>query len=256
MATIISLLRKYEEPLPKWLGSYHENERFDRANFFSSRVVYYPGSGTDGHHVKLFNTAHAAHVFIYADYGVPREEIEKQLQAGNPWHFRGYHVAETIELTEDDLTPTGWRPHIDSSEIRVIDYRDVNRFGFVAVLECGADFGDDHGAKRLAILFLGADGIASYDALFCQGDGTNAPYAVLLQDHGFGGNCDRFARGGLLERIADRANVFPKWLVVGKNAQAWEGYRRAPAVRGDRGGMHSTLRHLYERERTRGGRAR
>lgn len=47
-------------------------------------------------------------------------------------------------------------------------------YGFLEVLERDAELGPEHGAARLAIIFLGADGHATYDALFCQGKNPQA----------------------------------------------------------------------------------
>ena len=48
---IITVLQRNPEPLPEWLRE--ASPRFDRTNFFRSRTVYYPGSGSDGQPVKL-----------------------------------------------------------------------------------------------------------------------------------------------------------------------------------------------------------
>lgn len=119
-------------------------------------------------------------------------------------------------------------------------------FGFLEILERDPGLDEAHGARRLAVLFLGADGFAAYDALFCQAN-CDPPFAVALVDHGFGGNYGRFGQGGLLERLALRCDVFPDWLLVGRPTQPWEGYDRMPGVDGDRGGMHNNLRHLCRR---------
>ena len=64
-------------------------------------------------------------------------------------------------------------------------------------MERKPEYDEAHGPKRLAIIFLFADGIASYDALFCQSRNKCEPFGVLLQDHGFGGNYDKFGMGGI-----------------------------------------------------------
>ena len=103
----------------------------------------------------------------------------------------------------------------------------------------------------VAILFIGGDGYATYDALYCQGDGTQSPFLVVVEDYGFGGNPDRFAAGGLLERIAQRCDVFPKCLLVGRgksgDIEPWSGYQDSGVV-AEPGGEHGHPRRLYCRD--------
>jgi hypothetical protein len=234
--------------MPGWLERFNPGAAFGREQFFASRVVYYPGSGTDRQPVKLFGSTHSAHCFVYADYGVDRPTVEAELE--HPGHrFRGYHTVARVNLTERDFSPRGWTPHVGPAEVARERYPSAlaSAFGFLEVLERDQERDDGHGARRLAILFLGADGIAAYDALFCQEDSVSAPFALVLQDHGFGGNYDRFGRCGLLERLATRCEVMPRWLLVGENTEPWAGFVRVPGVEGDRGGMHAHLRFLYER---------
>lgn len=218
--------------------------------FWQSRTVYYPGFGSDGHPVKFFNSNHLAKCFVYADYLVDEEEVCADLD--NPaiaysGHFRGYHSVERIRLSAADLAPVGWRPHAPSPRSHWARPR-IRPYALLERLKRDAGLDDSHGALSLSILFLGADGHASYDALFCQDGRQRAPYAVVLQDHGFGGNYDRFGRGGLMERIAITTGVFPKYLLVAENTRPWDGYVRVPGMEGSRGGLHSELRHLYQRD--------
>lgn len=248
--TLYEYLRQQREDPPAWLGRFNPGDPFPREQFFASRVVYYPGSGTDGHPVKVYGSTHSAHCFVYADSGVTQTALEEEL--GDPrWGFRGYDRLSRLQLRETDLVPRGWTAHVDRAEVPHDRHGfaavAAAPFGFLEVLEREREVGDDHGAPRLAILFLGADGAATYDALFCQRDGVSAPFALVLQDHGFGGNYDRFGAGGLLERIARRCEVVPQWLLVAENTRPWDGFERAPNVDGDRGGMHNNLRFLHQR---------
>jgi hypothetical protein len=70
----------------------------------------------------------------------------------------------------------------------------------------------------------------------------------VLQDHGFGGNYNRFGGGGILERIASRTNCFPPFLLIAEDTIPWTGYVRVPDVEGSVGGMHRTIRFLYQRK--------
>lgn len=248
--TLYEYLRGQREDIPAWLNQFTDGDPFPPEAFFGSRVVYYPGSGTDGHPVKVFGSTHSAHTFVYADYGVTQNALEEEL--GDPrYGFHGYHRLSRLRLSEADLVPRGWTAHVDRSEVP--DYRHgpaivaAAPFGFLEVLERNREFGEDHGAHRLAILFLGADGIAAYDALFCQGDHVSAPFALVLQDHGFGGNYGRFGGGGLLEIIATRCEVLPQWILVARNTHPWHKFERVPNVDGDQGGMHNQLRFLHHR---------
>ena len=100
-----------------------------------------------------------------------------------------------------------------------------------AVLEREEARGDDHGPKRFAILHVGGDGYATFDALFCQKDST-PPYAVLLQNHGSGGNWnpEGFGAGSMLWRLATQeVESLPKWLLVAiANTEPWPGYSVFP----------------------------
>lgn len=118
-------------------------------------------------------------------------------------------------------------------------------YGFIEILERTPEFDDTHGAARLAILFLGADGIATYDALFCQ-EHSPPLYAALLEDYGFGGQYDKFGVGGLMEAIAQRTSHFPQLLVC-KSGTEWAGYEQIPGLSADTGGMHRNPRCLYGR---------
>ena len=158
--------------------------------------------------------------------------------------FRGYHRLTRVDLTLDQIASVGWTQH---AKPPMSDFAkpQIQPFGFLEVLERNAALTDEYGAQRLAILFLGADGHATYDALFCQRNNLRAPFAVLLQDHGFGGNYSNFGANGLMEKIAKSTEVLPEWLIVGPNTQAWQSYQLVDDVEPDVGGMHRNKRSLF-----------
>ena len=88
--------------------------------------------------------------------------------------------------------------------------------------------------------------MATYDAVFANGNMT-PPLAVVLQDHGFGENYDRFGKGGLLEKIAAESGIYPKLLLTAANTETWDGYTPLAAP-GVLGGMHRHERRLFIRE--------
>lgn len=249
--TLIDFLRTLREDTPQWLMDFREGDPFPRAAFLASRIMYYPGPSLDGHGVRVFSSSRSAHCFVHADYGLLQDEVEQELRPAGRG-FNGYHPIARLVLAEQDLTPSSWTTHIEPHEIQ----RDPLAFNRVAyspfaifhVEERDADHDETHGPERFAFLHIGADGYATYDALFCQDDDVPQPFAVLLQDHGFGGNYDTFGKGGLLERIADRAgNERPPWTLVADNTRPWAGYEPVEGVDGDPGGQQHHERYIYKR---------
>jgi hypothetical protein len=244
---IKNYLSQSKESMPEWLANYTIGNSFDIKVFLNHRVVFYPGAGTDGHPVKLFGSSHSAHSFVYADYGLERSEIERNLDHGQHG-FLGYHSLSRINLEKRDITPSGCTFHLREASI---DYRFAremmkNPYGFLEILERDKSLTDEYGPSRLAILFLGADGIATYDAIFCQNnDYSKAPFAILIQDHGWGGNYTRFDQGGLLEKVAIITKRLPEYLLIAHNSKPWSGYTMINEP-GDRGGMHNSLRFLWK----------
>ena len=67
---------------------------------------------------------------------------------------------------------------------------------------------------------------------------------MILQDHGFGGNYDRFGRGGILNKIADTTNCYPLYMMVADNTAPWDNYEKIPNLEHAYSGH---LRWLYKR---------
>ena len=241
--TIIEVLSDNCEPLPEWLREF--SPKFNLENFFSSRTVFYPGSGTDGQPIRLCSTAHTAHTFVYADYMVSANEIISKVNK-----FKGYDIERLENLDEELVSPNGWRPREDLSDRA--PFEPTAPYYLYVVLCRKRNFNRTHGPKKLAILFIGRDGFETFDILYCQND-RRIPYLIVVQDHGFGYNFDRFDKRGLLRRYAKKHSAQPQLLLVGKPSKAWKGYKRTDAVpevtRFEDGTYHEGIRRkLYHRD--------
>ena len=247
VTTIVEYLSGNREPYPEWLRS--GSRAFDRSDFFSSRTIYYPGSGDDGQPVKLCAKARAAHAFVYTDYGVSRQTLSEQLRHATSG-FKGYALEHEESVLEADLGLGGWKALVDTSANSGVrsGFATVEPFAWFVVLrrKDSEGNGDAHGPERLAGLFLGGDGFATYDALYCQSAGTRAPFLVVLQDCGFGGNWDRFGKSGILENISRKFGILPEYLLVADNTEPWTGYHDTGAVP-ESGGQQGHPRHLFKR---------
>ena len=245
--TMIEFLKQnHQSAIPEWLTAYRPGRDVDFNAVRNTACVYYPGAGNDGQPVHTFSAARAAFLYVYVDYMLSRREAEAQL-AETP--FRGYRKIGLIDMKLADLTPKPWSPHIRPSREQIEGMRHLPvaaPYGFMAVFEREDDLTDEYGAKRFAVIFIGGDGMATYDAVFANGN-MIPPLAIVLQDHGFGGNYDRFGKGGLLEKIAIVSGIYPKLLLTGANTETWDGYIPLDAP-GVLGGMHRQIRRLFIRK--------
>lgn len=227
---VYSYLLQYKEDVPQWLKDYGNGMPISFADVMSGRVGYYPGSRFDGTLIKLGNKSHAVHSFLYVDYDVSREEMENHL--AEPNSLRGYHSIGRIEWKESDMLPNGQYvlnvydyPRLPSTAPRLV-LRE-KPYCFTEILERNADCDDSWGSERFALTLLFADGIATYYNLFCR-EYNKAPWIMLLQDHGFGGNYDRFGKNGLLDAIIHKNNIRPTFVICDKCTRIWDGYEIIP----------------------------
>ena len=182
------------------------------------------------------------HAFVYVGYAVEQEAIIKWV----PDAWEGYTVEYTETVAEDTLRPSGWIRHVNLPD-SPNEFASAKPFALFVVLSRNNNAGYDetHGPERFAVLFVGGDGFETFDALYCQSDGMAAPFLVVIQDHGFGGNHNgfKFGQGGLLESIAKKYNQRPKWLLVGEGIEHWKDHSDVGAVP-EPGGQHQTARRL------------
>ena len=223
-------LSQHNERVPKWLAS----DAFSLASFFKSRTVVYPGAGSDGHAIKIFNRSHSVHCFVYIDQNYRTEQIDEELAAGpnetSTFFIRGYHV-----VFEHDY----------SQEVQPVN--GCSAF-HLCVYERNSEYGDDYGAVRIALLLIGAEAHATYQWLYERAFADNPPFGMLIQDHGFGGNFSGYTFGDPRSPMVEtaRANGWPSFIVVGCGTNPWPGFVRIIGVKPSVGGMHSNRRVLYE----------
>ena len=222
--TIVEYLNQHTEPLPEWLNQ--SEPKFDREKFFNSRTVYYPGSDNDGEPVRICAQSHVAHTFIYVDYDVSIAEIRNRVNGVVAEEgFRGYKVENDEPVAKTDLSPSGWVPHLAPSELKDINkYPAIEPFGLFVSLLRDANLGDDHGPERLGILFIGGEGIATYDALYCQEHETPPPFMVVSENHSYGDGSTKFGAGGPLDKLTNRTDSCPNYLLVSEDSSHWSGY--------------------------------
>jgi hypothetical protein len=78
-----------------------------------------------------------------------------------------------------------------------------------------------------------------------------APWIFLLQDHGFGGNYDKFGKGGLLDAIIKRNGIRPQFVICASNTRIWDGYEAHTELPPINDGMRNP-RMLYRKSPEKG----
>ena len=221
-----------QHTLPLWLKDYCPDDEITWFDVLKSPHVFYPGSGFDGQPIKLFNQSHFVHVYIYVDYMVTKEAIQEDIVKRG---YKGYRLLGRTEASRQALLGSSLPPVIDFSEKRkelfVHPFTNVTFgegqsstpfYGFLDVYERLPDYDDTHGAQRFAVLYLGEDAFVAFLALY--GTRQFRPKVLMVVDHAFGGNYDRFGQKGLLEKIALRRKIMVPYLLCWGHTAVWRGF--------------------------------
>ncbi len=183
--------------------------------------VYYPSAGFDGLPVELLHKRLWS--FVYVDYGKTHAELMSEVERAG---FVGYRVVAQRSVSPPELAPHGFSgvpiaPAPRSS--RGLDPRFVvapdERFCSWMIFEREPDRGEEHGPHRFSLLYLTADGVAAYQALFVEGDGDPLPtvLAIIQPGTAFGGNYTDFSdpSAHLHETVAAHSRGMPPVLLYG-----------------------------------------
>jgi hypothetical protein len=178
--------------------------------------VYYPAAGTDAHNIELLSQYTRS--FVHVDFRESEAQISSHLQ-GKPG-FAGYDLIGLRRVSAAELIPQGWQqseglprmqralPAYASSE---------NSFAIWVVYERRSTHTPAHGAARFSLLYLHAEGVATYDALYL-GNQIQAKYLCIIQPgEGFGDNPYRFTdpEGALYKLVSRNPLGMPAFLVQG-----------------------------------------
>lgn len=197
--------------------------------------TYYPASGLDGLiFSRVWRRAAPCYSFVYVDYGISRKNLDdaltRPIERGGEG-LLGYRPAFRRQISRPELERPGHRPIVQLSQAE--QRRAAQMYKMVARIAGPADvagaaycewvvfdrlpeFGEDHGPERLSLLFLFADGVAAYDALFVARQAIPRTVIVKQPGHGFGGNYTNFFdHDGPLRRAVLTGGRSPEYLVFG-----------------------------------------
>jgi hypothetical protein len=191
--------------IPEWLST--DNFAFD-INKVLDNSLYYPCARFDGDPVKyLMGNVFS---FIYVDCGVSKVDFQQSIN--NPG-FRGYHIIHRQTISQNQLAPGGWSIRIqpDHNEKNPNDNFYTNwikePFCEWIIFERDDDRDESYNSKRFSLIYLCADGVAAYQAMYLSNNIKHKIIAIIQPGHGFGGNWTNFT---------DRNKIFAKSVFYNK----------------------------------------
>ena len=216
--------------------------------------LFYPACDNDGGVVKDCNTINrelGIENFIYCDYAFGEEKLNDAMDS-----FNGYNVFAKRSLRSSDLTPNGWASQLPPGLTRenYNAYRDAYKTPFAKwiVYERMEGKGEDYGPKRFSLIYIGGEGVATYQAIYWSNNACPNALAIIQPGHAFGLNWTNFTEpnGFLNWIVANNPNKkMPKQIYFGGYGSYdsyddlnWLGYNK---IRG--------IKRYYDSSRTQSG---
>lgn len=233
--------RLRRKPLPDWLAAIR-NGALPRTLPLKQLLdgsLYYPAGGVDGRPVQYL--AGLVHSFVYVDYGVVQEDLKKSIMAG----FDGYELCAEREVFKHEFVPPEWRPTIwpRSDETLTGDLKraeeqvrqhSTDSYCRWFVFDRVGGLNPAHGPQRFSLLYLSADGAASYEPLYVRNKVSPRILALIIDGSGFGGNWTNFSDPAqFMHRLVTQNGIIdgPEYLLSGPYHETrlpiWTQYRTA-----------------------------
>lgn len=177
--------------------------------------LFYPASGTDGTPIRHWLPGILS--FVYVDSSTTEAEHDRVLIEAPP---KGYSVLGKRRLSPTDLTPNGWSP-MPPEGIEPKRYMQLMKmsgaspataFATWTVFERESHLTDEHGPPRFSLLFLRAEGVAAYQALYISNKVCPKAIAIIRPGTGFGGNFSNFEEV-LLKTLQSNTSGMPEHLL-------------------------------------------
>ncbi len=236
--------------IPDWIANAQEPLGELPLHDLLSGSVYYPACRFDGRPVQLLGRDYQS--FVYVDCGVTKEQHLKRLQrsgqeitpgefdnhieASDDLGFLGYRLLAWRDVAERELTLHGWhRLHLDPAcALYHIPVIMRPRFAIWSILERSEAYDDTHGPRRFSLLYVGADGVESFAAMYWGNNVAPAVVAVIQPGDPCLGNRARledpdgiFARlvrdnpAGPAEYLLCRGSKRPFWSAYGREVHCF-----------------------------------
>lgn len=178
-------------------------------------ALYYPASGFDGDPVRHFSNIFES--FFYVDYSGTEQHLNYELRTRG---FNGFRLLGSRKVYPSDLSPTPWQaPDIPFETDMDVHYSPDKAFCRWMVFEEV----DSELPKRFSLLYLYADGVATYLATYNKLGLKPKGVAIIQSGHQYGNNWAVFpsTEGLLYKSMKNNSAGMPEYLVYGGYAPIW-----------------------------------
>lgn len=154
---------------------------------------YYPSSEFDGGVIKDCNTLgrhRGISSFIYCDFATGDDLLLEAQQ-----YMLGYRVLGSRAVQASELIPNGWNPELPPKfNLRKYQSFQSEWRPFIrwTVFEREETRDDSHGPLRFSLLYIGGEGVATYQALYWSNGYYPKAIAIIQPGTGFGLNWTDF----------------------------------------------------------------
>jgi hypothetical protein len=149
--------------------------------------LFYPSCGFDANIIRLESTLYES--FVFCDYGVEEKDFLRKVNS-----FLGYKILGIRKLNSTDLMHQNWKFELppNVSIDHYLQYKDFIKppFAYWVVYDRLQDF--RHGAKRFSLIYIGGEGVATYQSLYWSNQKTAKGLAIIQPGHAFGMNWTNF----------------------------------------------------------------
>ncbi|WP_409771615.1 hypothetical protein [Thermaurantimonas sp.] len=190
---------------------------------------YYPACGFDWGIIKFYGREIQS--YFYCDYATGEEALLKHLN-----DFRGYKLLGHRPIRKEELIPNGWQMHLPPNfDIKqYYRYKQEFKIPFAhwAVYERMENFSEAHGPNRFSLIYIGGEGVATYQALYWSNKKTAKALAIIQPGTAFGLNWTNFSdRNGALAWVVLKNQygkpdiIFYGGYGMGYNNFNWKDYK-------------------------------
>jgi len=196
---------------------------------------YYPSSGFDVGIIKYYGKEIQS--YFYCDYATGEEALMRHLN-----DFHGYKILGHRSIRQEELVPNGWKMQLppNFNLKQYYRYKDFFKkpFAHWAVYERMDNFSETHGPNRFSLIYIGGEGVATYQALYWSNKRTAKALAIIQPGTNFGFNWTDFAdeNGALAWVVLNNPFGKPDTIFYGGYGKGyknfnWDNYELSKTIR-------------------------